>query len=345
MNRADDIITDQNILKGIIRNIAVADLIIADVTAQNANVYYELGIAHTLSKPTIQIVQDIGDVPFDLRPYHVHTYSVHFTSAEKLTKSILDIIERDTGEEFNFANPVVESISSDSKKDITISTTNISNNNEVVSAASEEEVTDESTPGFLDSIVLAEDSIVAIGEITEELIAPMNTLSVKTQSHAARFNELNSNPNQKGLNSKRLQVARQFASDLNEFASCVSDALPRLNSSWIELDQAIGHVLSSGKIEDENAHGEILTVIQTTKDLIQGLKENVTVFESFRQAQKQIRGLSKATDRALTNSDRTLEKLLDEFKLGDSVLARIIELASDMINRYQTNNPDNGNTP
>ena len=42
-------------------------IIIADCTGRNPNVFYEIGIAHTIGKPTIIISQNIDDIPFDLR--------------------------------------------------------------------------------------------------------------------------------------------------------------------------------------------------------------------------------------------------------------------------------------
>ena len=41
--------------------------VIADCTQRNPNVFYELGIVHTLGKPTVLITQSQEDVPFDLR--------------------------------------------------------------------------------------------------------------------------------------------------------------------------------------------------------------------------------------------------------------------------------------
>lgn len=42
-------------------------VVIADCTGRNPNVFYEIGIAHTIGRPTILISQTIEDVPFDLR--------------------------------------------------------------------------------------------------------------------------------------------------------------------------------------------------------------------------------------------------------------------------------------
>ena len=47
--------------------ISSADLIVADLTGQNPNVFYEVGIAHTLEKPVLLLSMSIEDIPFDLR--------------------------------------------------------------------------------------------------------------------------------------------------------------------------------------------------------------------------------------------------------------------------------------
>lgn len=49
-------------------------MLIAELTERNANVFYELGLAHALSKPVILLSQTIDDVPFDLRGIRVILY-------------------------------------------------------------------------------------------------------------------------------------------------------------------------------------------------------------------------------------------------------------------------------
>lgn len=44
-----------------------ARLIVADCTHRNPNVFYEIGLAHAIGKPTILLTQKSQDVPFDLR--------------------------------------------------------------------------------------------------------------------------------------------------------------------------------------------------------------------------------------------------------------------------------------
>jgi hypothetical protein len=66
--RADDIKSNRAVIQDIWKSLCEARFVIADLTGFNANVLYELGIAHTLGKETILIYQRGSDVkfPFDL---------------------------------------------------------------------------------------------------------------------------------------------------------------------------------------------------------------------------------------------------------------------------------------
>ena len=55
------------IVEDIWESINRARILIADLTGKNPNVFYEVGIAHTVGKEVILTTQNIDDVPFDLR--------------------------------------------------------------------------------------------------------------------------------------------------------------------------------------------------------------------------------------------------------------------------------------
>lgn len=72
--RGDDIFGSNVVMDDVRAAIAKADLVIADLSGQNPNVFYEVGIAHTLGKPVLLLSQSIEDVPFDLRHRRVLPY-------------------------------------------------------------------------------------------------------------------------------------------------------------------------------------------------------------------------------------------------------------------------------
>ena len=65
--RADDFFSSHSIIDEVWSAIAQSRFLIADCTGRNANVFYEIGMAHSIGKPVILITQNEEDVPFDLR--------------------------------------------------------------------------------------------------------------------------------------------------------------------------------------------------------------------------------------------------------------------------------------
>ena len=61
----DDIDSQEHSQPVIMAGISDSDIIIADLTASNPNVFYELGIAHAVGKPVVLLTQSIEDVPFE----------------------------------------------------------------------------------------------------------------------------------------------------------------------------------------------------------------------------------------------------------------------------------------
>ena len=72
--RADDIVGVNQITRDIWERINRARFIISDLTGQNANVFYELGLAHALSKEVILVTQTMDHVPFDLKSIRCIVY-------------------------------------------------------------------------------------------------------------------------------------------------------------------------------------------------------------------------------------------------------------------------------
>lgn len=61
--------------KHIIQSLAQAELVIVDISGANPNVYYELGIRHTLKRRGTLIIKDSREViPFDIAKQYVHSY-------------------------------------------------------------------------------------------------------------------------------------------------------------------------------------------------------------------------------------------------------------------------------
>ena len=76
VRRADDFFTAHSVVQDVWKAIVSARLIVADCTDRNPNVFYEIGLAHTIGKPTILLTQKSEDIPFDLRHLRYIAYQL-----------------------------------------------------------------------------------------------------------------------------------------------------------------------------------------------------------------------------------------------------------------------------
>lgn len=74
--RVDEIDGPGAILDAIREQIETAHLVVAEISTKNPNVFYELGYAHALDKPSVLLVRkdSLGDLPFDVRGLRAIVY-------------------------------------------------------------------------------------------------------------------------------------------------------------------------------------------------------------------------------------------------------------------------------
>jgi hypothetical protein len=74
VQRADHRVEHKNLMDEVKAGIERADLIIADLTGSNANVFYEVGYADAKGKVVVLVTQELAAIPFDLRGDRAHEY-------------------------------------------------------------------------------------------------------------------------------------------------------------------------------------------------------------------------------------------------------------------------------
>ena len=82
--RGDEEFQSANILAHILQMMVRSRLVIANISGRNPNVFYELGIAHAIGKPTLLLAQIGEPVPFDVSAIRVLLYRNHRQLAESL---------------------------------------------------------------------------------------------------------------------------------------------------------------------------------------------------------------------------------------------------------------------
>ena len=76
VSRADIAFDEPSIPATVSRHVLKDDLVIADLTDSNANVFYELGKRHALNAPCVQFATSLKNLPFDVRHYRTIEYKL-----------------------------------------------------------------------------------------------------------------------------------------------------------------------------------------------------------------------------------------------------------------------------
>jgi hypothetical protein len=81
-----------DILQEIYKHIKNARLVVAEVSQQNSNVFYEIGFAHAIDKPVVLLAKDVSSSPFDISGLNHIVYSSIKDLEQKLTARLKALI-------------------------------------------------------------------------------------------------------------------------------------------------------------------------------------------------------------------------------------------------------------
>lgn len=107
--RADDISKPGIITSQIIEHLLSSELVIADLSTKNANVFYELAIRDAARLPVI-LIGDTTDIPFDIRQQRMIKYSLDPDDLDEACTKLGKYIDSVIDESFKVDSPVTEAI-------------------------------------------------------------------------------------------------------------------------------------------------------------------------------------------------------------------------------------------
>ena len=107
VNRADNLSQPGIITHQIIDELIEADLVIADLTSFNPNVFYELSVRHAAEKPIIHMIEWGQDIPFDIANFRTIFYGIRIDQAEKAKSELESQVTSILNDPFVPNNPIV----------------------------------------------------------------------------------------------------------------------------------------------------------------------------------------------------------------------------------------------
>lgn len=86
--RVDNMWEESEVIQDVFSLIYRSCIVICDFSGKNPNVFYEAGIAHTLGRPVIPILQNEADAPFDLQHHRYIKYLDNAEGRHELSRAV-----------------------------------------------------------------------------------------------------------------------------------------------------------------------------------------------------------------------------------------------------------------
>lgn len=318
VKRADDIKSQRNIIGDIVEGIVKSDLIVADLTGANPNVYYELGIAHAFNKKVILLTQEIDELPFDLRSYRVVGYSTHFAKMNQAKEELIELAVEAFNGSLPFGNPVKDFGNINPSSDVTVSTVN-----------SSEPQTSGEDLGLLDYGVMLEEGFEELVRIVTEVGGKLErevTPEVKKSSEKLNFGNLTTK--------QKLNIIRELAKYLQEYGAFVKPKNEKFRLLLKDIESSLENMLSGnyelGNKESEQKLQDFLDILSNLeKSAVEARQGFVSLIETMESLPK----IENNFNRAKTFMATELKTFVDNIDQTISVIARAGRLGSSLIER------------
>ena len=309
---AGDIGNPQNIMKDIIQPIYDADVILANLTGLNANVMYELGIAHALDKKTIMITQDdINSLPFDLKQYRTQHYTTHFSEFKKLEDFLQKNFLGAVNETVKFSNPVQDFLKSSHPQ---------------VTTQSEVDDLSDGENGFVDYLAGLEEEGNFLNNEIQGLWADMNEMSVGVNTAIQKIK-----PHGNAVIAKR--SIQEAATYINGFGQKFTKHNKAIKSSWAKMESNTLGILESKYVKTPDNLQGLIQYLRQLYVLKAALDTSCTDLTDLQSSMEEIRGAQKSLDSAINTTipffedyytvtksmKASIDKILDKskFVVGD----------------------------
>lgn len=331
VKRADNILDQQNILKDIVRSIAEADLVVADLTSLNANVFYELGIAHTMQRPTVLLTQSSEDIPFDLKSYRVITYSIHFIEAPQLLRKLKEIGEKAKSGEVGFGNPVSDFLPE--MREAKFSPTTQAKRATIEAAREMGVETEErEEKGIWDFAVDGEKSMNDIAECIVRMTEATQEIGGKLQQRTADVQRITQSAIP-GTASQVHKLAAAVAMEMIQYAERLEEEQPKLHNAWESFDENASGLIQNTQIHTKEDRGKALEFRSSVDKLRSEIRRAVDGVQGFRVAVARMKGISRDVNRASKRVAHILDLLISDLEGADSYCTKILALLDEKIEK------------
>jgi hypothetical protein len=329
--RADSRLDQQNVLRDIVRGIAEADLIVADLTSLNPNVFYELGVAHGLEIPTVLISQVVEEVPFDLRSYRVQEYSVHFDKVDEFREKLREIGNKHREGKVEFGSPVKDFLGASGSRRPGSPRPKTPASSGAVVTPEEAEPSEEAEAGFLDFLVGSEEASQRLTDVFQRIGEATEAVGNQVSKRTEKLEHIQASGRPDAPKLMHITV-RQAANDLNTYADALEEELPELEAAAERMVQGFSSYVDwfAKNAADAEDRAQIEELQESFGEMLGTARETVGILRDYEQNLQTLEGVSRpltAASRRVVSDVSRITTVLEEFEAFGVRAVSLIEEA------------------
>jgi hypothetical protein len=346
VKRADSDLDQQNVLKDVVRGIANADLVLAELTSRNPNVLYELGISHALRRNTVLITQSMDDIPFDLRTYRVIRYSTQFDSANELSEQLEAIGKAHQEEDIDFGSPVIDFLPDQHAAHISVGTSGPIDDEQPLQSsggadAGSAEPDDGAADGYLDAILALQNSDANITKRMEAIGESTQKIGDHFQAKTDEVDEINASGGP-GMVVSAHRIASDLGKALDQYAAELSAEAPQLESDIEELIDG-GLIFTAWLADQDNIDlDEAVSMRESLTRLGRVVNEGLESISGFRKTLVELSGISRDMARGTGRAISELVRISGALEQVEAFTEKAVDLLDERIPPDYTSPTEDG---
>ena len=319
VKRADDIRNSQNILKDILRGIVDSDIIVADLTDSNPNVYYELGIAHSFCKPIILLTQEINDLPFDLRSYRVVSYTSHFVDIMRAKDQVLELLRGYLSNESSFGGPITDFLPEYAQ---------------LLHPSKEKEVISEGELGLLDYLVNMEEGFEILTEIQNSYTQDTLQLTDKTNALTENIQSLSAHPDSTSARKIKSNVML-YAEALASYSRSLSERNDKYTQVLSNTRTAMEAAIRIQEFKNDSEITQLKNFLLGLHKIEEGASAELDGVNSMTETLRQLPAIERTFNRSREQAIRELQRFVDNIEQTRSMAIRAREIGESKIKQLE----------
>ena len=316
--RADEILNQRSILEDVIAGIVGSDLLVAELTGGNPNVYYELGVAHALEKPTIHLTQSVKEAPFDINHYRIIEYTTSLSGATKARESLLAYARGFLEGKVSFSNPVRD-FRGDSQARTGAPEVTEGHGKTAIDPAEPDET------GVYDWMVEIEIGYLSLTKIVEGISANTQEMIQNLSNATQRIELLSSNPNNSSPRAYQ-SALRRLADDISPWNDQMETDNPEFRELVSTTYDHLERVLSQALEQSEHVEQELIDMVLAQGELRGMVLEGKAGFVGMLNSVEQFPSLERHFNRQRERMARELRTFLESIDLLDASILRILDM-------------------